>query len=159
MNTNLETALIVLVFVVVMLVIFLVPVLFQLWRSAKNMTAALETINHSLPAILKNVEELTGNVNQASYELKAGIEQVSSGIKKAQAAMGILDVLTPLVYSKVPAAMAGKLLKLVALFRGLKVFLAVLQTGKAPAVKAAGSQGAPDPSAEPICLPENSRKQ
>ncbi len=152
MNTNLETALIVLVVVVVvLLVVLLAAVLFQLWRSAKNMAAALVTINHSLPSILKNIEELTDNVNKAAYEVKGGIEQISSGINKVQAAVSMLDVVKPLLYSKIPTAMAGKLMKLLALFRGMKVFLAVLQTGKEPAVKTEGGESVP---IRPVTTPD-----
>ena len=58
----LEIALVILIIILILLVIFCIPILIQIWRTSKDLTMTLQTLNQSLPAILKNLEEITTNI-------------------------------------------------------------------------------------------------
>ena len=73
----LETSFIILSLVFLLLVAFSFPLFWQMWRTAKNMAASLESLNQSLPNILKNLEEITTNVSSATYMLKKEVEGLS----------------------------------------------------------------------------------
>ena len=60
-----------------LLVAFSIPLLWQMWRTAKNLAASLEFLNQSLPNVLKNLEEITANVSSATYVLKKEVEGLS----------------------------------------------------------------------------------
>ena len=73
----LETSFIILSLVFLLLVAFSFPLFWQMWRTAKNLAASLESLNQSLPNILKNLEEITTNVSSATYVLKKEVEGLS----------------------------------------------------------------------------------
>ena len=73
----LETSFIILSLVFLLLVAFSFPLFWQMWRTAKNLAASLESLNQSLPNILKNLEEITANVSDATYVLKKEVEGLS----------------------------------------------------------------------------------
>jgi len=44
---------IILILLTILLIIFCIPILIQIWRVSKDMTVTLQTLNQSLPSILK----------------------------------------------------------------------------------------------------------
>ena len=63
---NLDVGLMILGVAVLLLVIFCIPVLVNLWRAVQNVAVTLETLNANLPAILKNLEEISTNINNST---------------------------------------------------------------------------------------------
>ena len=70
----LETSFIILSVVFLVLVVFSAPLFWQMWRAAKNMATALETLNQSLPEILKNLEDISKNINSATIMINKEVE-------------------------------------------------------------------------------------
>jgi len=69
-----ELALLIISIGCVILMAFLVPTVWQLRRTAKRVEIAAETLNHHLPTILTNVEEISSNLTTI---LISGKRQVS----------------------------------------------------------------------------------
>ena len=75
---NLETALLISVGVLIVLVIFCIPLLLQIWRVSKDFSQTVQTLNQSLPLILKNLEEITNNVNSSSSMINQKIQNFAA---------------------------------------------------------------------------------
>jgi uncharacterized protein YoxC len=79
---DLEICLIILGIAFVLLVIFCIPLLMQIWLASKNITVTLETLNQRLPAILKNLEEITTNINNSTAAVNREIQNVSNTVDR-----------------------------------------------------------------------------
>ncbi len=55
----LEIGLIIFGIALLLLVLFCIPILLKLWRAASDVTVTLQALNERLPAILKNMEEIS----------------------------------------------------------------------------------------------------
>lgn len=84
-----EIIFIVMAVVFLVLVALAVPFLFQIWRTARNMAVTLETLNRSLPGIMKNMEEITANVNKAAGAMNREVEDLARGIGHVRMMLGI----------------------------------------------------------------------
>lgn len=78
----LEICLIILGIAFVLLVIFCIPILLQIWLTSKNITVTLEILNQRLPAILKNLEEITTNINSSTAAVNKEIQNVSNTVDR-----------------------------------------------------------------------------
>jgi uncharacterized protein YoxC len=66
----------------VLLVIFCIPILMQIWLASKNITVTLEILNQRLPTILKNLEEITTNINSSTAAVNREIQNVSNTVDR-----------------------------------------------------------------------------
>ena len=73
----LQIALFILVVILIVLVLFCIPLLLQIWRVSKDFSQTVQTLNQSLPLILKNMEEITNNVNSSSSMIDKKIQNFS----------------------------------------------------------------------------------
>jgi len=80
----LEISLIIFGIVIIALIIFCIPILIQLWRTIKDAAATLETLNQSLPAILKNLEEITANINNSTAAVNREVQNIAGAIDRFQ---------------------------------------------------------------------------
>ena len=94
---NLEIALAVLVVILILLLIGCIPLLVQIWRILKDAKVALETLNQSLPSIMKNIEETTANANSSTSTLNQKIQSISSTIERSQFLMGNIMGIAPVL--------------------------------------------------------------
>jgi uncharacterized protein YoxC len=78
----LEICLIILGIAFVLLVIFCIPILMQIWLASKNITVTLEILNQRLPTILKNLEEITTNINSSTAAVNREIQNVSNTVDR-----------------------------------------------------------------------------
>ncbi|MDZ4165069.1 MAG: DUF948 domain-containing protein [Smithellaceae bacterium] len=138
MNTNLEITVVILGVALLLIVVFAVPFLLQLWRSAKNAAVTLEILNQRLPSILANLEEITLNVRKTTAAVNGRVEEVSAAIQKVQGFVSLVGGVNPLFLLR-PRGFIGKLRTIMALFKGINAFLYVLRTGE----KAPGDAGKP----------------
>jgi uncharacterized protein YoxC len=89
----LEISVAILSIVFLLIAVLSVPFLLQIWRTAKGITATLHMLNESLPGILKNLEEITTNINKATHTVNEQIEGLSLVAGRIQGLMSIvLDV-------------------------------------------------------------------
>jgi len=123
---GLETGLVILNVVFLLIAVFSIPFLFQLWRMAKNIAITLQTLNRSLPCILQNLEEITSNIVSATDTVNSHIEGLSSAIKKIQGTLdlvGNLEAVIRLPFFKT-------LVTLSAVLKGVRAFLNVFRSAR-----------------------------
>ena len=124
---HLEIALLILVSVLIVLVIFCIPVLLQIWRVTKNMEITLQTLNQSFPAILKNIEEITANINSSTATVNQRIQNFANASNRSGLLVSDLlnniQLFTPIAL-KLPIFRIIK--NVMAIAKGLQVFMDVL---------------------------------
>ncbi len=134
MSANLEITVVILSVALLLIVVFAVPFLLQLWRSAKNAAVTLEILNQRLPTILANLEEITLNIRKTTTEVNHRVEEVSAVIQKVQGVTNLVAGVSPIFFHRLrmPRGIINKLGTLMAFFKGMNVFLEVLRTGEKP---------------------------
>jgi len=113
-----------------LLVVFAIPSILQIRRAAKNLTETLEVLNRSLPAILKNVEEITFNVRQASNTVQMQVEGLALIAGRIQNILAFVLDLENLLRGKMKLPIFQALTNLTAVKRGFQTFLRVYRAGK-----------------------------
>jgi len=125
---NQETLLYVLLGFLVLAGILVLPLLYQLWRTAEQLTIALRTLNARLPFILKNVEDITGNLNETTTNVNARVAEVSSALQRVHGFLSSFQSVNHVVRSRQVKPLwllkknAGPVLQ------GVKTFFRVLNT-------------------------------
>ncbi len=123
----LDIALLILVVILIAIVICCIPLLLQIWRVSKDLSQTVQTLNQSLPLILKNLEEITTNVNSSSVVVNKRLQTFAG----ASGSSGLLlnELINNLQYIA-PLALKLPLFRIVrnvmAVAKGLSVFVGVL---------------------------------
>ncbi len=123
----LEIGLLILVIVLILLIIFCIPILLQIWRVSKDLTITLQTMNQSLPVIMKNMEEITANVNDSTLAINKKIQNLSDTTNRS--GLVINDVIENIQHfaplaMKLPVFSSFK--NIFAVLKGISVFMDVL---------------------------------
>jgi uncharacterized protein YoxC len=118
-----EIFLIALSVAVLLIAAFSIPLFLQLWRTARSMTLTLQLLNQNLPGILKNLEEMTTNVNRATTIVTRDIEELSLTIRKLQGMLGFLVGIEEIVRRNIHLTFAHKVRTSIAVAKGARVFL------------------------------------
>ena len=120
----LDVALLILVVILIVIVLCCIPLLLQIWRVSKDLSQTVQTLNQSLPLILKNLEEITTNVNNSSAVVNKRLQTFAG----ASGSSGLLlnDLINNLQYIaplalKLPIFRIGRNVMAVAI--GLSVFV------------------------------------
>lgn len=124
----LEISLVVLSVVFLLIVVLSIPFLILIWRTAKSITATLHMLNQSLPGILKNLEEITKNVNNASFTVNSQIENLSLVVRRVQGAVEIFLDLGHVLRSGVRLPFFKTINTATAVIKGGRVFLDVYRS-------------------------------
>lgn len=123
----LEICLIIFGIAILLLVIFCIPVLNQLWRTTKDVAVTLETLNQHLPLILKNLEEITKNINSSTSAVDQEVQNITGTIDRFQ--LVIRDIVDN-IQNITPAVMNSPVFQTVkniaAVAKGISAFLDVL---------------------------------
>lgn len=123
----LEIALFVLVIILIIMVIFCIPILLQIWRVSKDFSITLQTLNQSLPLILKNMEDITTHVNSSTDVINKKIQNFANASNKS--GLLINDILNNIQYFA-PLALKLPIFRIirniVAVAKGMRVFVEVL---------------------------------
>jgi len=123
----LQTALLILVMILIVLVIICIPVLIQIWRVTRNLEITLLSMNQSFPVILKNVEEITANINNSTATVNQKIQNFANSSNKSGLVVGDImnniQLLTPIIM-KLPIFRIIR--NVVAVAKGVHVFVDVL---------------------------------
>jgi hypothetical protein len=122
-----EIALLILVIILIIMVILCIPVIIQIWRISKDLSITLQTLNQNLPLILKNMEDITTNVNSSTDLINKKIQNFANASNKSNFLMS--DIINNIQYF---APMALKLpifriiRNIVAVAKGMRIFVEVL---------------------------------
>ena len=124
---NLDVGLIILGVAVLLLVIFCIPVLVNLWRAVQNVAVTLETLNSNLPAILKNLEEISSNINNSTTTVNREIQNISSTVDRFHLVMtDVADNVHNIAPRVVQSSAVRTVKNAIAVAKGISVFLNVL---------------------------------
>lgn len=123
----LEIALLILVIILIVLVIFCIPVILQIWRISKDVSVTLQLLNQSFPLIMKNLEEITTNVNSSTFVINKKIQSFAGASNRTGLLLG--DIINNLQYFA-PLALKIPIFRIirnvVAAAKGMRVFVEVL---------------------------------
>jgi uncharacterized protein YoxC len=124
---NLEIFLIILGIAILLLAIFCVPILTNLWRTTKNIAVTLETLNSSLPMILKNLEEITTNINNSTTAVNREVQNISGTIGRFQLVMkDVVDDIQNIAPIVVKSPVFRSIKNAIAVAKGVRAFLDAL---------------------------------
>jgi uncharacterized protein YoxC len=126
----LEVGVFILGIVFLLLVVFSIPFLLQVWRSAKSITTTLHMLNESLPGILKNLEEITTNINKATYTVNEQIEGLSLVTRRIQGFLSIVTDIENILRAGLRLPVFKTIRNVVAVVTGVKVFLKVFLSSR-----------------------------
>jgi uncharacterized protein YoxC len=127
---DLEIGLIILGVALLLLVAFCIPILLKLWRAASDVTLTLQALNERLPAILKNMEEISANINASTTAINNEVQKYSATAERFHVVMkevvGGIEMISPMILR---SHLFQKITALMPVIKGIRVFLNVL-TGK-----------------------------
>ena len=125
-----ETVLILIGVALLLLVIFSIPILWKLWRAANDVTVTLQALNERLPAILKNMEDISANINDSTTAINGQVQKYSATAERFHVVIkevaGGIETISPLILH---SPLFQKISALMPVMKGVRVFLDVL-TGK-----------------------------
>lgn len=107
-----------------------VPFLIQILRTAREMAFTLQLLNQRLPLIMKNLEEITTNLNQTSITVHRQVEEISLTVRRIQGVVGVILGLEEVIRHRMSFPLARTLRTSMAIGRGIQVFLNGLISGK-----------------------------
>ena len=126
----LEISVVILSIVFLLIVIFSVPFLLQIWRTAKSMATTLHLLNESLPGILKNLEEITTNINRATHTVNEQIEGLSLVARRIQGLLGIVSDIENFLRAGARFPILRSVRNAFAVLTGVKVFMKVFLSSR-----------------------------
>jgi len=126
----LEIGLLIFAIALLLMVLFCIPILLKLWRAASDITISLQALNQRLPVILKNMEEISTNINTSVNVINDEVQKYKETSARFHAVMDhIVTGVTILTPYAVKSPVFRKMTDAIAVLKGLRVFLNVL-TGK-----------------------------
>ena len=123
---NLEIYLLILVIIFILLVIFCIPILLQIWRTSKDLTMTLQTLNQSLPTILSNLEEITTSINKSTAAVNRKIQNFSNTVDRSQLIISdIIDNIQCFATIVMKSPIFQTIRNVAAVVKGIRVFIDV----------------------------------
>jgi uncharacterized protein YoxC len=126
----LEISLLIFGVALLLLVLFCIPILLKLWRAVSDVTVTLQALNERLPAILKNMEEISTNINNSTTAINDEVQKCATTAQRVHAVMSDvvsgIELISP---RALKSPLFRKMTELMAVVKGVRVFLNVL-TGK-----------------------------
>ncbi len=126
----LEISVFILSIVFLLIAVLSVPFHLQIWRTAKTIATTLEMINESLPGILKNLEEITTNVNRATHTVNEQIEGLSLVARRIQGLLGLVSDIENVLHVGARLPVFKTVRNACAVLTGMKVFLKVFLSSR-----------------------------
>jgi uncharacterized protein YoxC len=126
----LEIGVFIISIVFLLLVVFSIPFLLQIWRSAKGITATLHMVNENLPGILKNLEEISTNINKATYTVNEQIEGLAVYTGRIQGILSIITDMDNFLRASMRLPIFKTIRNVAAVVTGVRVFLKVFLSSR-----------------------------
>jgi uncharacterized protein YoxC len=118
---------------ILLFALFAIPSLLQIRRTAEAVAVTLKTLNEHLPGILRNLERITADINQAAITVNRQVEDLSDSFRKLQRMVTFLADMGQIVQAGVRIPFLNTLTSLAAVVKGVRVFLSVLsEKGELP---------------------------
>jgi len=129
--TTMEIILIILSVVFLLFAVFSIPFLIQIWRTAKGMAETLQHLNHGLPVIMKNLEEITTNINRTTTAVQRQVAELSLTLRRIQGIVGVFLGLEEVLRHRMSFPFARTVMTSLAVVKGVRAFVGVL-TDRSP---------------------------
>jgi len=129
--TTMEIILIILSAVFLLFAVFSIPFLIQIWRTAKGMAETLQHLNHGLPVIMKNLEEITTNINRTTTTVQRQVVELSLTLRRIQGIVGVFLGLEEVLRRRMSFPFARTVMTSLAVVKGVRAFVGVL-TDRSP---------------------------
>jgi uncharacterized protein YoxC len=111
---------------IILLLIFCVPVLIQIWRTTRDVAVTLETLNQDLPMILKNLEEITANINNSTAAVNREVQNITDTIGRFQSVIkNVVNNIENIAPKTMKLPVFQTVKNVVAVARGVRAFLEV----------------------------------
>ena len=123
---HLETVLLILVIILILLIIFCIPVLLQIWRVSKDLRITLQTLNQSLPVILKNMEEISVNVNNSTAAINKRVQNFTDTAGRSGLIIDLIDNIQYFAPLAMKLPVFSSFRNIIAIVKGIRVFMDVL---------------------------------
>ena len=111
-------------------VLFSIPSLLQIRKTAETMANTLQTLNQNLPVILRNLEEITTQINQTTLTVHRQIDGFSYQMKRLQHTLGFFADVIQILQGSIRLPFLNTLTNLTAVVRGFRVFLHVFNENR-----------------------------
>jgi len=126
----LEIGLLIFAIALLLLVVFCIPILLKLWRAASDVAVSLQALNQRLPLILKNLEEISTNINHSTTAINEEVQKYKETSTRFHTVMDhLVDGVAILSPYTIKSPVFRKMTDAIAVLKGFRVFLNVL-TGK-----------------------------
>lgn len=126
----LEIGLIIFGVAMLLLVLFCIPILLKLWRAASDVTVTLQALNERLPAILKNMEDISTHINHSTTAINSQVQKYALTAERLHVVMndvaGGIEMFAPLALR---SHFIKKTAGVIPVVKGAMAFLRVL-TGR-----------------------------
>jgi uncharacterized protein YoxC len=106
-----------------------VPFFIQILRTAREMAFTLQLLNQRLPLIMKNLEEITTNINRTSTTVHRQVAEISLTLNRIQGIVGIVFGLEEILRRRMSFPFARTFRTSMAVGRGVRVFFDCLTGG------------------------------
>ena len=106
-----------------------VPFLIQILRTAREMAMTLQLLNQRLPLIMKNLEDITTNINRTSTTVHRQVAEISLTLNRIQGIVGIFIGLEEVLRRRMSFPFARTFRTSMAVGRGVRVFIDYLTGG------------------------------
>jgi len=127
----LEICLIIFSIAILVLVIFCIPILTQIWRTTKDVAVTLETLNQSLPMILKNLEEITMSINSSTTAVNREVQNISATFGRFQLVIkDVVDDIQHIAPLAINSPLFQAVKNVIAVVKGIRVFLEAFSAKK-----------------------------
>jgi len=121
-----EIAWVIIAGAVLLLVLFCIPVLLKLRRLASEAQTTLQLINQNLPSILKNVEEITVDINTSTNAIRHQVQQYADTAGRFHGMVdGTVRGLEWVAGLPMRTPLYGKISQLMPVLKGVRAFVNV----------------------------------
>jgi uncharacterized protein YoxC len=126
MSVITDTLIVLLYVVFLLLAVFAIPCVLQVWRTVKEMSLTLRILNEKLPGIMKNLDEITTEVNRTTATVQKQIEDISLIVTKMKGMLTLVSGLEAIVRRGALLPFVPTLRTVLAVSKGVRVFLSHL---------------------------------
>ena len=122
-----QTILIFMAVVLLVAVIASVPLMIQLYKTMRGISITLEILNQSLPPIMRNLEEITAHINDATVTASQRIEDISHTVKRIRSVFRVFIAIEEILRGGFGQILQKRVKTASALGKGVRVFFDVLR--------------------------------
>lgn len=113
--------------VLLLAVISFIPLIIQLYKTMRGISITLEILNQSLPPIMRNLEEITAHINEATATAQQRIEEISHTVRRIQSIFRIFSTMEQIMRGGLGQILQKRLKAASAVGKGVRVFFDVLR--------------------------------